>query len=80
MVDRLDRALTEEAYIGSQHNATIIEEIILQKRWPKAQCKICGKMHDASIRKVRNSEQGGEFQFCEPECPDAPSPEQKSEE
>jgi hypothetical protein len=79
MVDRLERATVKEARIGSQHNATMIEEIILQNRWPKAQCKVCGKMHDAAIQKVCESEDGGEFMFCEPACPEAPAQESKKE-
>lgn len=73
MVDRLDRAPIREACIGSEHSAGMIEEIILQKRWPKTQCKVCGQMHLAAIQKVRNSELGGEFMFVEPDCPNAPT-------
>jgi len=77
VVERLNRMPAEMARLGSQHNAPEIEDIILQKRWPMVECKVCGKMHDAAIRKVCDSEQGGEFQFCEPECPTAPSSEAK---
>ena len=77
MLERLDRGPLENAYIGKQYNASEIQDIIFQKRWPKAQCKTCGKAHDASIRKVCESESGGEFQFCEPDCPDAASSETK---
>lgn len=80
MLERLDRGPMDEVYIGSQYNAPEIQDIILQQRWPKVQCKTCGKTHDAAIVKICNSEQGGEFQFCMPECPDAPSKEQKSKE
>jgi len=73
MLEKLNRAPMEDASIGGQHNPAGIQSIILEQRWPKVQCKICGKMHDASIRKVCDSEQGGEFQFCEPECPNAGS-------
>ena len=73
MLEKLDRAPIDEAYIGSQHNSSEIQDIILQKRWPRIQCKTCGKMHDAAIQKVGDSEAGGEFQFCEPECPEATS-------
>lgn len=75
MLERLDRGPQEEAYIGKQYNASEVQDIILQKRWPKVQCKACGKMHDASIRKVCDSESGGEFQFCEPDCPGATTQE-----
>jgi hypothetical protein len=40
----------------------------MTKRWPKAQCKVCGKMHLAAIRKIVDTLQGGEFEFVEPEC------------
>jgi len=73
MVERLNRAPAIEARIGSQHNAFEIEEIIMQKRWPKFECKTCGKKHDASLQKLHNSETGGQFRFCEADCPDAPS-------
>ncbi|MCL2103230.1 MAG: hypothetical protein FWH25_04235 [Syntrophorhabdaceae bacterium] len=73
VVERLNRGQEEEVVrIGMQFNASTIEDIILQKRWPKAECKVCGKSHDASIQKVCESEDGGEFRFCEPECPNAP--------
>lgn len=68
-IDRLERAPVNEARIGSQHNPSEIENIIMTKRWPKAQCKVCGKMHLAAIRKIVDTLQGGEFEFVEPECP-----------
>jgi len=73
MLEKLDRAPMEEVRIGGQFNAAEIQSIILEQRWPRAKCKTCGNTHDASIRKVCESEQGGEFQFCEPECPNASS-------
>jgi len=69
MLEKLNRAPMEETRVGSQHNAAGIQTIILEQRWPKVKCKTCGKTHDAAIRKVCDSEQGGEFQFCDPECP-----------
>ena len=36
-------------------------------------CKVCGGMHSAAIRKVLESMEGGQFEFCEPECPNAPA-------
>jgi len=77
MVEKLDRAPVHEAKVGSRHNAEEIEEIILSNRWPQAQCKACGKMHVAAIRKVLDTPQGGEFEFVEPECP---NPEAVAEE
>ena len=73
MVERLNRAPSIMARIGSQHNASEIEDIIMQKRWPKFECKTCGKLHDASLEKLYNSQAGGQFRFCEAPCPDAPS-------
>ena len=69
MVEKLDRAPIEEAKIGSQHNQEGIENIVTENRWPRVECKVCGKMHLAAIQKIMETKQGGLFEFVEPECP-----------
>jgi hypothetical protein len=80
MVDRLNRALVDDARIGSQHNQQQMEDIITEKRWPKVLCKVCGETHLAAIRKVMETKQGGEFEFVEPECPNRPAGDNPAEE
>ncbi len=75
-LEKLKRAPVQKACIGSEHNTQEIEEIIMDNRWPKADCRVCGGVHLAAIRKIRDTLQGGEFQFVEPECPNVPAEKQ----
>jgi hypothetical protein len=72
-IDRLRRDADEEIILGHPYNPQQIEDIIMENRWPNVRCKVCGGMHFAAIRKIMNTLQGGEFEFVDPECPNAPA-------
>jgi hypothetical protein len=58
---------------GGVYNAFEVKQIISEDKWPMLDCKACGGSHIAAIRKIRESQQGGEFEFVEAECPNRTS-------
>jgi len=72
-LERLHRDADVEIKVGIPYNATQIEDAITGNKWPVVTCKVCGGTHPAAIRKVLESTEGGQFEFCEPECPKAPA-------
>lgn len=75
-LERLHRDKDEEIKVGIPYNATQIEDVIMSNRWPQVKCKLCGGMHSAAIRKVVESMEGSQFEFCEPECSNSPAKQQ----
>lgn len=75
-LERLHRDADVEIKVGNPYNASQIEDIIVSNRWPMVECKVCGAMHAASIRKLLDSMEGSEFEFCEPDCPKASAEKQ----
>ncbi len=59
----------EDVRKGAVYNAFEVKQIVVEKKWPMLDCKTCGGSHLAAIRKVRESQQGGAFDFVEAECP-----------
>ena len=75
-LERLKRDAEEEITIGVAYNTTQIEDIIMGNKWPMTKCSVCGGMHAAAIRKIVESMEGSQFEFCEPECPNASAEKQ----
>jgi len=57
---------------GGVYSSKEIEEVITDRLWPRFECATCGGTHLAAIRKIRDSLQGGHFEFVDAECPQAP--------
>lgn len=75
-LEKVKRAPIEAVKFGHLYNTQEIEEIITENKWPNVTCKACGGEHIAAIQKARDSQQGGEFEFVPPECPQHPAEKQ----
>jgi len=56
---------------GGMYNPKEMEEIVVEKLWPRFECAACGGTHLAAVRKIRDSLQGGVFEFVDAQCPQA---------